>query len=454
MPPLGLAYLSAFLKSRGVRVEVLDASIALYHAVDDISKEFWHSNKVYCWYLTDVYATLPFLSEEVYDNCVRSILSYPAEVIGFSVQNTSALFTLEIIKRIKAKDASRKIILGGPNCHNYSGDEADFKLLHDLHLYSDVVVVGEGEATLLDVLRCISAGKPLTRCKGVAIPFEGGFRFTGFAEPIKQLDKLPFPDLDAYQLNAYTDPKSLPILTSRGCVMKCVFCTDTYFWNPYRFRNTGNVFSEISRNKAKYNNRFFNFNDSLINGNLNNFMAVCGKLLKSKIDIKWAGNCRIDKRLSQNMLKKFKDSGCDYVVVGIESASDKILRLMRKGFTIAEAEQFLRACKDVGIEVDVNWIVGFPGEEEEDFNQTTEFIVRNQDIIKTNTFNMLTVNQFSYLERNKEEFGIILEGPHRGLWHTKDGRNTIDVRMKRLNVLETVTKQAQHKYQVVRQQAE
>lgn len=265
------------------------------------------------------------------------------------------------------------------------------------------------------------------------------------------LDDLPFPDFAAYDLRAYTDNNSLPILTSRGCAMKCVFCTDTYFWSPYRYRSAENVISEITQVHQKYKNKRFSFNDSLINGNYQNLLNICNMLINKKLNITWGGNFRVAKRLEVEILKKMKNSGCAYLIVGIESASNNILKLMHKGFTIEEVEYFLNSSSKVRINIVANWIVGFPGETEEDFMLTANFIKKNRELIKKNTFSTLTINQFSYLERHKEEFGIVLNGPHLGLWQSEDGKNTIELRNSRLHFLESLENKFRRNYDIVRQ---
>jgi radical SAM superfamily enzyme YgiQ (UPF0313 family) len=233
--------------------------------------------------------------------------------------------------------------------------------------------------------------------------------------------------------------------------MKCIFCTDTYFWNRFRYRSAENVFSEIVDTKGKYGNRFFGFNDSLINGNLNSFLKLCDMLIESQIDIRWGGNCRVDKRLTPALLKKFKDAGCEYLAMGIESGSNRILKLMRKGFTVEEAERFVRACKDAGIAVTANWIVGFPSEIEDDFQKTLAFIERNKEFIRQNTSSMLTINQFSYLEQHRDEFGVVLNGPHLGLWRSRDGTNTIETRNSRFKQLAELSERVSWDFRAVRQ---
>ncbi|MFH1191641.1 MAG: radical SAM protein [Candidatus Omnitrophota bacterium] len=451
MPPLGLAYLSSFLKKNKYDVAILDLSIILYSQADEKDKKYWKSSNGYCWYLKEIFQTLPFINEHYYDGYINKILSEDSDILGFSIQNTSALFTLEIIKRIKSKKPHQKIILGGPNCYNTSGNDSDFRLLHDLEKFADVIVIGEGENTLLNVLSRIESKQGLEDCRGIVIPKDGKWVFNGFSNPINNLDDLPVPDFDAYDLNSYIDRNALPVLTSRGCIMRCVFCTDTFFWVNYRYRKAQNVVSEIIRMRGKYHNGFVGFNDSLINGNHQNFVELCDLLIAKKVGIKWGGNFRVDKRADRAVLEKMKKSGCEYLIIGIESASNKILKSMRKGFTIEEVERFIHDCNYAGVSMTANWIIGFPGETEEDFMATVDFITKHRESINKNTFSTLTINQFSYLERHREEFGIVLDGPHLGLWKSADGSNSIELRNARLRYLEKMENKIDRDYGVVRQ---
>jgi len=451
MPSLGLAYLSAFVKAHGHNAAIKDLSIELYNRVDSENRKFWDSSNGYQWYLTEAFYKMPFLNEKLFENFCDQILTSDAEIFGFSIQNTSAVFTLELIRRIKAKAPSRKIILGGPNCYNISGDDSNFKLNYGLEQFSDIIVVGEGEQTLLEILERLRAGELLDDCKGIAIPRDEKWVFNGFRDLRLDLNELSFPDFDAFNLNLYTAKNTLPLQTSRGCVMRCVFCTDTSFWRPYRFLDAGNAFQTILQMKKRYGIRVISINDSLMNGNGQNLMDLCDLMIKNKMEIVWGGNCLVRKGLGKDFFKKIKNAGCRYVILGIESGSNKILKLMHKSFTIEDAREFIEACHHESIEVVANWIVGFPGETEEDFIATADFIRENRKFIKRNTFSMLTINQFSYLDQHRDEFGIVLDGPHLGLWYSNDRQNTIELRSARLKILEENEAEWHRDYSITRQ---
>lgn len=451
MPPLALGYLHAVLKQRGHDPVILDLSARLYSQVPESEKSYWDSNRGYCWYLTDEFERLTFLSSRVYDDCCRLILAANPDAVGFSLQNTSCLFTLELLKRLRALAPGLTVILGGPNCYPLQPGASDFRLMHGIEEYADVVVIGEGEKTLPEVLSRLEHNSSLAGVQGIAYRDNRAFVFTGLSEPIADLDSIPLPDFGAFDLSLYTNRAGFPMMTSRGCVNRCVFCTDTYFWGRYRSRSVANIIEEIIALKTSYDLRAVAFNDSLLNGNNAAFLALCELLAHYRTGIRWGGNCRVHRGLGVDELKRCRAAGCEYLIVGAESASNRVLDLMRKGFTIEDIEQFAVNCRKAGIRVVMNWIVGFPGESEDDFNQTAVFLRKHADLVWKNTFSTLTINQFSYLETHQNEFGVVLRGNHLGLWESADGTNTIDVRLRRLRELEAIEQQNGRNYNIVRQ---
>lgn len=460
MPSLGLAYLTAYLRDHDHTVSMLDLNVDLYKRAGKEEKRYWDTNMGYCWFLEDEYRKLKFITDRLYAEYTEKILSFQSDVLGFSIQNTSLFFTLGIIRRIKEVSPQTRIILGGPSCYNVTSDNSDFRMHFDLQEFADAVVVGEGEETLRELLRRMESGESMRNCRGIALPLKKArpflfwtkrWVFNGLPEPIKDLDRLPFPALDAYDLKAYTDPNALPLAASRGCTMNCVFCTDTAFWRPYRYRSAENVACEILEVHRKYKNGFFHFNDSIMNGTQKNVLVLCDLLVSMGLGIKWGGNFRVDARMDMDSIRRMKEAGCEYLILGIESASNKILKDMRKGFTIEEAEDFINKCHQAGIAIEVNWIAGFPGETEEDFQATLDFILSHRAVVRKNTFSSLTINQFSYLEKHKEEFGIQLDSQHLGMWSSNDGKNNFELRNSRLWQLEEIERQRGAEYDIVRQ---
>ncbi|MFH0984770.1 MAG: glycosyltransferase [Candidatus Omnitrophota bacterium] len=182
-PSLGLAYLNA----NGCEASVLDLNIMVYHEVAGDHKTYWDSHNRDRWCSEDSFYQLPFITEQVYEQCVDRILAVTPDVICFSVQKTSALFTLEIIKRVKSRYPEVKILLGGTCCYNLTQDDRDLLLPHGLQKFADFIITGEGEQILLNVLFRLQSGGSLEGCNGVAINRDGKWVFSGMALPLKRV---------------------------------------------------------------------------------------------------------------------------------------------------------------------------------------------------------------------------------------------------------------------------
>lgn len=296
LPPLGLAYISEYLKFCGHCVDVVDLN------VENISVE--DKARDYDW-------------------------------IGFSVFKTNQHETLQLAKKIKNKYPRKKIILGGPQCFSWQFDE-----LPDDTKYADSIISGD---------------------------------------VIQSLNETPFPTFSRFKLEKYERKRALPILASRGCIRACRFCSEKLLSKGYETRDPKNILEEIRYHKKVNKTKWFTFHDSLINGDLRHLENLCDLLVDE--GIVWDAQAVIRKDMTEELLKKMKKSGCFNLFIGMESGSDRVLKLMQKGFTIKDAEGFFKKCNASELHFEVSFITGFPGEGEEEFNETINFIRRNREYI-------------------------------------------------------------------------
>jgi len=131
----------------------------------------------------------------------------------------------------------------------------------------------------------------------------------------------------------------------------------------------------------KYKIKVFALNDLLCNANLKKLERTCDLIIKNNLKIKWGGYATIRNDMGIRLLKKMKDAGCTTLHYGFESGSNKVLKLMNKYYIAEYAEKLIKKTKKAGIMVVINIIVGFPGETDEDFNKTLEFIKMNKQYI-------------------------------------------------------------------------
>lgn len=426
LPYLGVSYLCEYLESRGCSPGVLDINIELFHKYKDFSS-YWYDRQN-MWIDREKFFKLKNKFKNEIEYYVKLILNTRIKKIGFSVFDSNSLFILEIVKGIRARDNDIKIIFGGPFCFNRNSSMS-------VIAFADFLVVGEGEDSCFEIVKMIDSNKNYV-IPGVincSLPEEPKLR-----EPINDLSVIPFPTYKNFNLEKYQINSKLPIILSRGCNHgACTFCDVMFRWGKVRFRRAIDVFNEIKyhmdRNKAF---RFY-FNDSCINGNiplLNDFLDL---VIETNLKIEIDALMRVRKDMDIDLCKKMKNAGFWRLEYGIETGSDKVLRKMRKGYTVKEAERVMRITHEAGIMVAINIIVGFPGETEDDFKETLDFLIRNKSSIDcVEGLTPCHVLPFSDLDLNKTEYNIISPEYFYGeKWYTSDG-NTSDIRLKRRQTVE------------------
>jgi anaerobic magnesium-protoporphyrin IX monomethyl ester cyclase len=427
-PPLALSALSAYLRSKGKEVSLLDLNNELFHEVKGEDKDLWQLGKESFW--SDRASVLKFASDhsELIDRFVNKIIETDAELIGFSIFSSSKELSLIIAGKIKKIDQGKKIIFGGPHCAPHMhGPE----IIKDDSV--DIMVIGEGELILDELVDKFEIYGKVGFCKGTWLKKEGEIIDCGTRDLIEDLSQLPFADFSDFSLSAYDAPSRLPIYLGRGCPNRCVYCNDRSFWRGYRNRTGEKVFEEMRYQVGKYNQvTHFDFSDSLVNANIRELSHMADLIILEGLKITWAGQAVIRPYMTPDLLTKFKKSGCVCFAYGIESGSQKVLDLMKKGFIIEDAERVIQDTHNAGIDVAANFMFGFPGENDEDFQKTLDFISRNKEYISTLNPSLAYtgIGVGTYLYDHPQEYNIDLSAGWL-YWRTKNNENTYEIRKKR-----------------------
>jgi len=429
-PPYNLALLKAACEQNGNNAVCLDLNIKFYQYLLEKREQNIYDNPTN-WF-NDFYVREIILNHSDFiDRCVNEILALNPGVIGFTLTGLNRAFSEEIMQRIKNKDKDKVIIIGGPNCFR---SEDGGKLLNT-NRFVDALCYLEGEEVLPRFLDMVEKSNKITHLNGIAFR-EGKSEVVScrYADLIKDLNSLPFADYSDFCLQEYAF-EELPISTSRGCINRCVFCCESMVWELHRFRTAENVFAEIKYQKSRYPHiKSFFFNDSLINGNIKMLDNLCDLLIKNKVNVYWGGQAAIREEMTKEFIMKMKRAGLSHVSYGLESASQRILKLMGKRFTTETAERVIRDTKSAGIRTDVNIIIGFPTERAEDIIATANFLARNRDYIDEIFFHPLVISSGSYLYEHREDFGIRFHTEHNpNSWYSLKEENTLE---KRLEMLE------------------
>jgi radical SAM superfamily enzyme YgiQ (UPF0313 family) len=418
-PPIGLAYISAFLKSAGHEVSIFDLNVEVFHAIDEEKKK-----KYSCHEITDLLR----LADDIFldygsliDSYVDKILEKQPRIVGFSVWDTNVVFTLKLARKIKNADKSIIIVLGGPECFpKWSGESLSREDC------VDVVIYGEGEAAMRELADYVDLTGRVGLHKGMIInkgfhTFNGGQR-----EPLMNLDDMPFPDFSGFSLDKYMG-QGLPILFNRGCPRKCTYCSVPGTTPQYRWRSAVSIFEEIRHQLSLHPGirRPFLSSSPALNSNLRELSKLCDLIIDSGIKVEWSGFAIIDKNMDLGLLNKMKKAGCGCLNFGLESGSQKIVDKMAKYYKLEDAEKNIRDAYSVGIETVVNFIIGFPGEEEDDFQQTLDFISRSRHYISSiGSAEVCWIGMYSRCYDHPEEFGVTIHAPGHD-WSSQDNNHQI-----------------------------
>lgn len=429
-PPLATASLTAYLRKNGFKVLPLDINIELYQINKSKYSESWRIDVQNFW--IDPSKVDSFINDnhEILEHYVENIIKSNARIVGFTIYASSYLMSSYLAKRIKERDGSVLIIFGGPEASRHM---AGWEIIsNDKNI--DYVVDGEGEVTLLEIAGKIKSGEIIESCPGTYYRKGNEVIDGGERKMIKDLDSLPFPDFSDFDFSMYRESFQIPIASSRGCVNRCIYCDDITFWKRFRARSGKSLFQEIDYQIARHPQVFFfEFHDSLVNGSIRQLERLCDPIIESGIKIKWSAQAILRKEMTYDFFVKLRKSGCINLTYGIETASkDLTVRIGKMLAKNANAERIIRDSYRAGVCNSLNFMFGLPGESEDEFNETLNFLIRNKKYITavnpSQSFCVFSPGTKGYLDPMR--YGIDLRnGPL--YWESIDGKNNYLLRMQR-----------------------
>jgi radical SAM superfamily enzyme YgiQ (UPF0313 family) len=257
--------------------------------------------------------------------------------------------------------------MGGPHATAKAGEVLD--ICPDV----DYVVRGEGEYTLLELIRALEKGE--ATCHSIT-----GLSYRKDNVPVHNpprsmavdLHRFPFPDRTLLMHEQhYTSEDMGLIMTTRGCPYACTYCATNTQQVSYRSRD--HILEEIQAVKARYGTTQFTFKDDSFTVNRKNVRAFCNALIGAKVHITWECNTRVN-LINEPLLRLMKRAGCNFIKVGIESGSERVLQRMNKQITHEQVRQAAQLFRKVGIHWTGYFMMGVPGETEEDIRQTIAFL--------------------------------------------------------------------------------
>jgi radical SAM superfamily enzyme YgiQ (UPF0313 family) len=436
-PPLGLAQLAGCAGAAGHEALVCDLNMRLWAERPKAYESLWIWEQFHHWNDPGFVERLFAEQASVVERELARILDSHCGVAAFSVNAGAQNATLRFARLLKERRAEMKVVLGGQ--YFFFGDKVAETLADPA---VDAVIIGAADESFPMLLESYEKTGRIAAAPGVWAKVDGRIVSGGEPVQVKDLDAVPFPDFTGFPLDLYTDKVRLPIAASRGCVWQCRFCSAHSFWKGYTYKSGERIFAEVMHQKKLFPERcHFEFHDITANGDvkaLHRFAVLMGDAMEAdpKNFVGWKINAILRPEMTKEVLLALKRANCHDIIYGVESGSAKVLKLMNKPYTPETAERVLKDTHDAGIVTVVNVMFGFPGETEEDFQMTLDFLRRNRSsldrVYGSATFTSL--EDRAYLKDHQKQFGIKEVAPerfHNLYWETEDGTNTYPVRMER-----------------------
>lgn len=411
------AYICEALRAKGYRVQFLDYNIHLYRMCERLG--YGH-----LW-LDDAYLTAWGKGELNWLAHWPDLAEIEGGVIGFSATETNLAFSVALATLVRERYPRRKIVFGGHQVF-FQSDVARVPAS-----VADAICKGEGERTICQIME--RGFERLDEVTGLYLPNENGWQLTSEPSLERDLDSIAWPRFEEIDLGQY-GKRFLPLMGSRGCIGRCIFCSDRRRTAGFRYRSARDQVDELEYLSERFDVEHFPYNDPLLNGDLRMLEEKSGEIVRRGLEVRYGGNMMVRKQMPREMFDNARKSGLCVALIGVESGSATTLRHMRKRHTPEMASRFVRDCHAAGIKTLLNFIIGFPTETEEHFEETLRFIRENRasigGVMSATTFCMVP----SDLWERMDEFGVVLHAEDEPQsWYAQEGANSFEVRMARLD---------------------
>ncbi len=339
-PPLGILYICSHLRKKGVNAEVFDSTFSS-------REDLW-----------------------------KILRQGPPSVIGIYANLMTRPNVVEILR--VAKEAGWQTVVGGPEPGAYVNEY--------LAAGADVVVIGEGELTLEELVPALRAHgrNNLDRVDGIAfLASDGSVVRTKPREQIKDIDAQPWPARESIDMARYVETwrthhgmGSVSLITARGCPYHCRWCSHEVFGKTHRRRKPVSVADELEWLINRYQPQMVWMADDVFTIHHGWLYQYAGELKRRGVKLPFECISRAD-RLNLQVVETLAEMGCFRVWIGSESGSQRILDAMERGVTVEQVQSAVALCRSVGIQTGMFLMWGYEGEELSDIEATVEHVKKS-----------------------------------------------------------------------------
>jgi radical SAM superfamily enzyme YgiQ (UPF0313 family) len=341
--PLGVLSLAAVLEEQGLRPEVVDLNRLYYDFQRNHDKHESDFSRF----------AASYFREHQYD------------FVGFSSVCSSYPVTLRIACEVKRQHPASVVAFGGP--------QASATDIPTLQAYApiDLVVRGEAEQTLPELLDALAGGRQLDDIPGLTFRRNGEAVRTPDGGGITDLDTLPFP---AFHLVPDMEKcRFMPLELGRGCPFSCTFCsTNDFFRRRFRLKSPARMLEEMRRVKTTYGIDTFELVHDMFTVDRKRVAAFCEALLAVPDKFIWGCSARTD-CIDEELIELMASAGCRGIFFGIETGSARMQKIIDKGLDLDDSRARVRSCSKAKIKTAVSLIVGYPEETKDDLRATIGF---------------------------------------------------------------------------------
>ena len=342
------------------------------------------------------------------DYCMQTIPWNDYAVVGFTSTFEQNIASLALASRVKSEFPKAKIVFGGANWEAEMGEE-----LHRKFPFIDFVCSGEADASFLSLVKRILRGRSANGIRGVVRRRQGTTVSNGPPDVVTDMDALPIPNYSDYFDAIAQSPVGTPIVptllmeTSRGCwwgaKSHCTFCGLNGSTMKFRSKSAARALQELTQLTGRWNTGLVDCVDNILD--MKYFRDFLPSLADSSLDAQLFYEVKAN--LSRDQVELLSRAGVRRIQPGIESLSDHVLKLMRKGTTALRNIQLLKWGRQFDVSVDWNILYGFPGETREDYQEIMGYLPAIRFLQPPCACGPVRLDRFSPYYDAPQTFGMI-----------------------------------------------